>query len=281
MRTDRGWKRFYATGWLVSALVAAAAFHQWQARVSAVERELAEAQRTRQAVVQRVAAEERLRIARELHDSLTHSISVVRMQSGVAAHLARKRGEEVPEALQAIEQAAGDASRELRETLGVLRRDSGVATGARGLHDLSELVERVRDAGLTAELTVLGARRVVPREVDAAAYRIVQEALNNVIRHAGTATAQVQVSYRADELTVVVEDDGVGHQGAPASTGLGLIGMRERAAVLGGRLAAQGRPGGGFTVRADLPSPQDPPAQGPPAPSDRPAAGGPLATEER
>lgn len=257
MRTDRGWKRFYATGWVVSALIGAAAFHQWQGRVRAIEQQLAEASRTREAIVQRVAAEERLRIARELHDSLTHSISVVKMQSGVAAHLARKRGEEVPEALQAIEEAAGEAARELRETLGVLRRDSGEATDSRGLRDLPELIERVRDAGLTAKLTVLGHPRPLPREVDAAAYRIVQEALTNVTRHAGTAAARVQVSYRADELTVMVEDDGVGHQGAPASTGLGLIGMRERAAALGGRLAAQGRPGGGFTVRADLPAAED------------------------
>ncbi|HIZ36145.1 MAG TPA: sensor histidine kinase [Candidatus Ruania gallistercoris] len=257
MRTDRGWKRFYATGWVVSCLIGIAAIHEWRGRMRAIEQQLFEAQRTRQAVVQRVAAEERLRIARELHDSLTHSISVVKMQSGVAAHLARKRGEPVPEALQAIEQAAGEAARDLRETLGVLRRDSGEATDSRGLRDLPELIERTRDAGLTATLTVLGSPRPLPQEVDAAAYRIVQEALTNVSRHAGTATARVQVSYRADELTVLVEDDGVGHRGAPASTGLGLIGMRERAAALGGRLAAQGRPGGGFTVRADLPAAED------------------------
>ena len=257
MRTDRGWKRFYATGWVVSCLIGIAAIHEWRGRMRAIEQQLAEAQRTRKAVVERVAAEERLRIARELHDSLTHSISVVKMQSGVAAHLARKRGEPVPEALQAIEQAAGDASRELREALGVLRRDSRETSEAHGLGDLPELLERVRDAGLTAQLTVVGPRRELPTEVDNAAYRIAQEALTNVIRHAGTTTARVRVSYRADELTVVIEDDGVGHQGTPASTGLGLIGMRERAAVLGGRLAAQGRPGGGFTVRADLPAVED------------------------
>lgn len=254
MRTDRGWKRFYATGWLVSALVGAAAFHQWQGRVRAVENQLAEAQRTRRAVVERVAAEERLRIARELHDSLTHSISVVKMQSGVAAHLARKRGEPVPEALQAIEQAAGDASRELRETLGVLRRDSGEREETHGLRDLPDLIERIRDAGLITELTTVGTPRPLPHEVDAAAYRIVQEALTNVTRHAGAATARIQVVYRPEEIEVRIEDDGAGHPGVPASTGLGLIGMRERAAALGGRLAAQGRPGGGFTVRADLPA---------------------------
>lgn len=254
MRTDRGWKRFYATGWVVSCLIGIAALYEWRGRIRAIEQQLADAQCARQAVVERIAVEERLRIARELHDSLTHSISVVKIQSGVAAHLTRKRGEEVPEALQAIEQAAGDASRELRETLGVLRRDSGGTSLFHGLSDLPELIARVRDAGLTAQLTVLGSQRELPRDVDNAAYRIVQEALTNVIRHAGSGTARVQVSYRSGALAVSIEDDGVGHQGTPASAGLGLIGMRERAAALGGRLIARGQPGGGFTVRAELPA---------------------------
>lgn len=254
MRTDRGWKRFYATGWLVSALIGAAAFHQWQQRVRAVEDKLVEAERTREAVVQRVAAEERLRIARELHDSLTHSISVVKVQSGVAAHLARKRGEQVPEALQAIQEAAGDAASELRETLGVLRRDADSGNGARGLDDLPALLEKFAAAGLAAELEVAGRARELPQEVDTAAYRIVQEALNNVTRHAGPATAHARITYRSEEVTIQVEDDGVGHQGEPSGSGLGLIGMRERVTALGGRLVAQGRPGGGFTVRADLPA---------------------------
>lgn len=254
MRTDRGWKRFYATGWFVSALIGAAAFHQWQQRVRAVEDKLAEAERTREAVVQRVAAEERLRIARELHDSLTHSISVVKVQSGVAAHLARKRGEEVPESLEAIHEAAGDAARELRETLGVLRRDPDSGDGARGLADLPDLVEKVVAGGLTTALEVEGDAREVPREVGAAAYRIAQEALTNVTRHAGATSARVRLGYGPDRLTVSVDDDGVGHDGTPTGSGLGLIGMRERVTALGGSLVAQGRPGGGFTVRAELPA---------------------------
>lgn len=254
MRTDRGWRRFYAIGWAVSAVIGAAAVHQWQGRIRAVEERLEEAERTREAVVQRVAAEERLRIARELHDSLTHSISVVKVQAGVAAHLARKRGEEVPEALQAIQQAAGDAARELRETLGVLRGDNRTPPDGRGLADLPRLVERARGAGLAAELRVTGPRRPLPPEVDTAAYRIVQEALTNVSRHAGPTTARVQVTYRPEEVTVQVDDDGVGPRSRSAGSGLGIIGMRERATALGGRLVAQGRPGGGFTVRADLPA---------------------------
>jgi signal transduction histidine kinase len=252
MRTDKGWRRFYAIGWLVSGVIANAAIHEWRGRMRAVEERLAESERTREAVVQRVAAEERLRIARELHDSLTHSISVVKVQAGVAAHLARKRGEEVPEALLAIQEAAGDAARELRETLDVLRGDSRQRPDGRGLRDLPRLVDQARSAGLSVDLRVSGQERELPHEVDAAAYRIVQEALTNVSRHAGPTAARVRVAYRPEELAVQVDDDGVGPQGVNGS-GLGIIGMRERAAALGGRLVAQGRPDGGFTVRADLP----------------------------
>jgi signal transduction histidine kinase len=252
MRTDRGWKRFYATGWLVSAVIGAAAFTQWKAHVTEVERRLAEAERTREEMARRRVAEEHLRIARELHDSLTHSISVVKVQAGVAAHLARKRGEEVPEALVAIQEAAGDATRELRETLGVLRRDAAAGNG-HGLGDLPRLLERATASGLPATLEVTGDQTALPADVEAAAYRIVQEAMTNVARHAGPATARVTLAYAPDSLTVQVDDDGTGNGGVPPTPGLGLIGMRERASALGGRLTAQGRPGGGFTVRARLP----------------------------
>jgi len=253
MRTERAWRRLYATGWVVSALVGAAAVHQWQQRIRAVEERLAEAERGRAAVVQRVAAEERLRIARELHDSLTHSISVIKVQSGVAAHLARKRGEQVPEALLAIEEAAGDAARELRETLDVLRRDGDHDRASRGLDDLPRLLEQTRAAGVAVTAAVEGEARDLPREVDRAAYRIVQEALTNVARHAGPATARVRIRYGPDRLGIEVVDDGAGPQGPPSGSGLGLIGMRERATALGGRLVAHGTPGRGFAVRADLP----------------------------
>ncbi|MGC0143336.1 sensor histidine kinase [Pseudactinotalea sp. Z1732] len=251
MKTDRGWKRFYATGWLVAAVVGAVGFTEWLQRVRAVEEKLAESERARQAVVQRVAAEERLRIARELHDSLTHSISVIKVQSGVAAHLARKRGEEVPEALTTIQEAAGDAALELRETLGILRRD-GEHNG-RGAGELRRLVESARAAGLQVELEVIGLARVLPYEVDAAIYRIAQEALTNVSRHAGPTTVRVRLCYDDAQVRLQVDDDGLGHDGVPASAGLGLRGMRERTAALGGRLVARGQPDGGFTVRAELP----------------------------
>ena len=127
--------------------------------------------------------EERLRIARELHDSLTHSISVISVQAGVAVHLARKRGEEVPPALLAIQEAGTDAARELRTTLSVLRSEED--GDCSGLGQLDSLVARARAAGLPVTVTVTGAERALPPEVDQAAYRIVQEALTNVSRHAG------------------------------------------------------------------------------------------------
>jgi signal transduction histidine kinase len=253
MRTDRGWGRFYAAGWLISAGVMAVTFRMWQLHVREVEERAEEAERTKDEAARREAMEERLRIARELHDSLTHSISVIQVQAGVAVHLARKRGEEVPPALLAIEEAGTDAARELRATLGVLRaQDDGDGSG---LGHLDGLVARARAAGLPVTVTVTGPERRLPADVDQAAYRIVQEALTNVSRHAGQASALVQVRYTPDVLTVQVDDDGEGAGGGSRSAGpgLGLIGMRERVSALGGRLHAGPQARGGFRVRAELP----------------------------
>jgi signal transduction histidine kinase len=250
MRTDRGWRRFYATGWLVSAAVGVVAFGQWHAYVREVERRAEEAERTRDEVARRRAVEERLRIARELHDSLTHSISVIKIQAGVAAHLARKNGEEPSEALLAIQEACGDAVRELRSTLDVLRRTDEV--NGSGVEMVPALVERARSSGLQTMYTVRGEPRPLPPEVDQAAYRVVQEALTNVTRHAGRAKATVHITYGADTLTVCVDDDGEGTRRAPVP-GYGLIGMRERVTALGGRLRAGPGTSRGFSVRAELP----------------------------
>jgi signal transduction histidine kinase len=266
MRTDRGWRRFYAAGWLISAGVMAVTFGMWQLHVREVEERAREAERTRDEVALRRAVEERLRIARELHDSLTHSISVIQVQAGVAVHLARKRGEEVPPALLAIEEAGTDAARELRATLGVLRAaEDGDGTG---LAHLDSLVSRARAAGQPVTLTVTGNARPLPSDVDQAAYRIVQEALTNVSRHAGRASACVRLSYGACTLTVQIDDDGEGagraahhepvssaHANPAPGVGLGLVGMRERVSALGGRLHAGPQAGGGFLVRAELPVP--------------------------
>jgi signal transduction histidine kinase len=262
MRTDRGWQKFYAAGWAISAGVMFVTFRMWQLHVREVEQRAEEAERTKDEAAQRRAMEERLRIARELHDSLTHSISVIRVQSGVAAHLARKRGEEVPPALLAIQEASSDATRELRTTLSVLRSEED--GDCSGLSQLDSLVARARAAGLAVTVTVSGAERAIPPDVDQAAYRIVQEALTNVSRHAGRACASVQLSYTPQSLSVQVDDDGAGASasagvdGAPRpggrGPGLGLIGMRERVAALGGRLHAGPRDSGGFQVRAEFPA---------------------------
>jgi signal transduction histidine kinase len=250
MRTDRGWRRFYATGWLVSAVVGAFGFVQWQAHLREVERRAEQAERTRDEVARRRAVEERLRIARDLHDSLTHSISVIKVQAGVAAHLARKNGEEPSDALLAIQEASSDAVRELRSTLDVLRREEDV--NGSGLDQLPALVERARSSGLPTTYTVLGDRRPLPPAVDQAAYRVVQEALTNVTRHAGKATASVRITHDARTLTIRVDDDGAGPQRPPVP-GYGLIGMRERVTALGGHLRAEPGASRGFTVLAELP----------------------------
>jgi signal transduction histidine kinase len=198
MRSDRALRRFLDAGWLVSIVGMLIAGRMWQLHLREAEQRAEEAERTRDEVALRKAVEERLRIARELHDSLTHSISVIQVQAGVAVHLARKRGEEAPPALLAITEAAADASRELRATLGVLRssnsdhgaqvngsRDGAIeACDSSGLAQLDGLVARTRSAGLPVTVTITGTRRPLPPDVDQAAYRIIQEALTNTSRHA-------------------------------------------------------------------------------------------------
>jgi signal transduction histidine kinase len=261
MRTDRGRRRFYAAGWLISAGVMVVTSRIWQLHLREVEQRAEEAERTKDEAARRRAMEERLRIARELHDSLTHSISVIQVQAGVAVHLARKRGEDVPPALLAIQEAGADAVRELRATLGVLRSEQD-GDGS-GLSQLDSLVARARAAGLPVTVRVTGAQRPLPPEADQAAYRIVQEALTNVSRHAGQATASVHLHYAPQALCVQVDDDGNGTRLAgagngsgtrPPGPGLGLVGMRERVSALGGELRAGPQDDGGFRIRAELPA---------------------------
>ncbi|MER7441549.1 sensor histidine kinase [Micromonospora avicenniae] len=238
-------------GWFVAANVAGLVARQRRAYLEQVEQRAIEAERTREEMALRRAGEERLRIARDLHDSLTHNISVIKVQAGIAVHLARKHGEEPPAALLAIQEASGAAMRELRGTLDVLRAPSD-GDGI-GLGRLGELAERTRAAGVPVQLTVTGQPRDLPAEVDQAGYRIVQEALTNVARHAGAATAQIHIQYAPAELTVSVTDDGEATPARPVSPGVGLRGMRERVTGLGGTLHTAARDDGGFAVRATIP----------------------------
>ncbi|GAA4989665.1 histidine kinase [Yinghuangia aomiensis] len=230
--------------WLVAAGAAGEALRQAEQRGD-------EAERTREETARRRAQEERLHIARELHDSLTHQISIVKLQAEVAVHLARKRSEEIPAALLAIQEAGREANRELRATLEALRDDD--TTPPQGLDHLPELVERARAIGLDATLTVAGQPRDVPAAVQRTVYRIVQESLTNIARHANAATASVRIDHRPDALAIRVDDDGKAGPDAEPTPGVGLLGMRERVTALGGRLRAEPRHEGGFTVQAELP----------------------------
>lgn len=237
-------------GWVVAAGVLGEVFRQYRAYVEQARQRAAAAEQGREQAALRRAGEERLRIARELHDSLTHAISVIKMQSSVAVHLAAKQGQQPSEALTAIQQASVEANRELRSTLKVLRDDQPPEPG---LHRLSELVEQIRLAGVRAAVTVEGERGAVPTAVDWTAFRIVQESLTNVARHAGAATAQVRLRYTPAALEVSVEDDGRADPASAPVPGIGLTGMNERVTAIGGSLRAGPRPGGGFAVTAVLP----------------------------
>ncbi|GAB3444685.1 sensor histidine kinase [Actinophytocola sediminis] len=230
--------------WLVAAGAAGEALRQ-------AERRADEAERTREETARRRADEERLHIARELHDSLTHQISVITVQAEVAVHLADKRGERVPDALLVIREAGREAARELRATLEALRSDDRDAP--HGLDHVQELVRRARATGLDATLTITGNRGDLPNAVDRTAYRIVQESLTNIARHAAAATASVRIDYRPDALVIRVDDDGTATSDTAPVPGVGLLGMGERVTALGGHLRAAPRADGGFTVRAELP----------------------------
>ncbi|MFE4540018.1 sensor histidine kinase [Streptomyces scopuliridis] len=230
--------------WLIAAFAAGEALRQAEQRAD-------EAERTREETARRRADEERLHIARELHDSLTQQISIIKVQSEVAVHVARRRGEQVPEALLAIQEAGREATRELRATLEALRDDD--TTPPRGLDHIPKLVEQASRAGLEATLMVEGQRTDVPAAVGRTAYRIVQESLTNIARHADASSASVRIVYRADSLAIQVDDDGQATPTTVPKPGLGLLGMRERVTALGGRLRAQQTAEGGFTVEAELP----------------------------
>jgi signal transduction histidine kinase len=230
--------------WLIAAAAAGEALRQ-------AERRADEAERTREESALRRADEERLHIARELHDSLTHQISVIKIQAEAAVHVAQKRGEPVPEALLAIRDAGREAARELRATLEALREDD--KSPPLGLDQLPGLVRQAGAAGLHTSLSVEGEPVDVPAAVDRTGYRIVQESLTNVARHARAGTASVRVAYRPGTVVIQVDDDGTATWRSPPVPGVGLLGMRERVTALGGELRAEPRREGGFTVHAELP----------------------------
>ncbi|MFC0849781.1 sensor histidine kinase [Streptomyces noboritoensis] len=215
----------------------------------------------RAAAARRRADEERLRIARELHDVLAHSISVINVQAGVGLALLDSDPEQARTALTTIKSASKEALGEVRQVLDTLRAPGDAPRSpAPGLDRLPELVEQAAAAGLTVGTATTGSPRALPPGADLAAFRIVQEALTNVVRHSGSPTARVLLAYAPDVLELRVDDDGPAGPGDAGGSGNGLIGMRERAAALGGTIEAGPRPDGGFRVVARLPLTRTAPA---------------------
>jgi signal transduction histidine kinase len=215
------------------------------------------AARSRAETARRYAYEERLRIAQEVHDVVGHGLAAINMQAEIALHVLPKRPEHAQTALAAISRTSKEALDELRATLATMRSGAPRTPGP-GLAQLGELVARMSGTGVQVTVAVSGPQRSMPAAVDLASYRIVQEALTNVLRHAGPAAATVRVTYQPYALDIEVTDTGVG----PAATtgdGHGIAGMRERVAALGGAFEAGPRGGGGFRVYARLPAPQDTP----------------------
>jgi signal transduction histidine kinase len=241
--TVNGVALFMLTGWLVGTIALGWARHSRLAYAREAE--------------QRAATEERLRIARELHDVVGHHLSLINVQSAAALRRVRKHSGTGEEALAAIKDSSREALRELRATLGVLRQVDEAAPTAppAGLDRLGELVASARLAGLDVTTYTSGiSSSTLPTEVDLAAYRILQESLTNVTRHAHATAATVRIEHAPDHLTVEITDDGHGSSlRSPLGTGSGIVGMRERARALGGELAFGPGPAGGFTVRARLP----------------------------
>jgi signal transduction histidine kinase len=207
--------------------------------------------RARVDAARRIADDERLRVAQEVHDVVGHGLAAINMQAEIALHLLHRKPEQTEAALTAISRTSKQGLDELRATLMAVRHGDDRAPMP-GLGQLPALRDRLTYAGLPVTLSIDGAPTgQLPGAVDLAAYRIVQEALTNVLRHAGATTAEVTVGYRAKALELDVIDSGIG--GDPLHQGSGIAGMRERAIALGGELTAGPRPSGGFRVHAVLP----------------------------
>jgi signal transduction histidine kinase len=219
----------------------------------------AEARRTRKEESLRRVGEERLRIARELHDVLAHNVSLINVQAGVALHLLDEHPEQAEPALTAIKQASAETLREMRSVLGTLRRadEHAPTSPAPSLAGRDKLVERMRLAGLEVEVSVEGDERPLPQPLDLAAYRVIQEALTNVARHADSKAARLRLRYGEGELLVEVRNQDRRARSRSFVEGNGIIGMRERALGLGGEFTA-GRENGAFVVRARFPVGDEP-----------------------
>jgi signal transduction histidine kinase len=236
-----------------------------QEAVAEARRRAGELERAREELARRAVTEERLRIARELHDVVAHSMSIIAVQSGVGVHVLDSQPEEARKALVAVEATSRQALVEMRRLLGVLRQahePRGSLVPAPGLAEIEDLAAEVARAGVRVQVRIEGTPAELPAGLDLSAYRIVQEALTNVLKHARPAAAVVRVAYEPGQVVIEVTDDGKGLESAfgrqstdsdRQSRGSGIAGMRERAALYGGTLEAGPLPGGGFRVAATLP----------------------------
>jgi signal transduction histidine kinase len=235
-RAAIGWVFFRIGASIMSAALGESVRSRRVIAADAVERAVREGQARADA--------ERLRIAREVHDTVAHAIAIINVQSGVTAHVLDKRPEQAREALRVIEETSSRALEEMRAVLGVLQLP--------GLEGIDDLADRARQAGLEVDVAACSLPPGVPRVVGSAVYRIVQESITNVIRHAGATRVTVALDCGADAVMVRVADDGAGPADAE-QPGRGLLGMRERCRLLGGEFDAGPVPGGGFAVTARLP----------------------------
>jgi signal transduction histidine kinase len=281
-----------ATGWLIAAadiepraalgwvffrigasVMSAALGESFRSRrvIAAEAQQRAEwAERTREEEARARVDAERLRIAREVHDTVAHAIAIINVQAGVTAHVLDRRPERARETLVAIEHTSSKALQEMRTILGVLRDPGDGRVPHPGLGQIDELVAKARDAGLDIELEATSPTTPPPNVVGTAAYRILQESITNVIRHVGRSRVTVALDYGSDVLEVRITDEGrrdasvddpdprppaklSPSNGGTAEPGRGILGMRERCQLLGGDLAAGSLPGGGFEVKARLP----------------------------
>lgn len=240
----------------VTPLLIGREMHERRRRTAELQARLDEAERERAESARRAVAEERARIARELHDVVAHQMTVMTIQAEGARRVANGADPRVVEALDTIRATGRSALTEMRRVVGLLRSDDGEAEIAPlpRLDDVDVLVDQVRAAGVPVELDVRGEVRPLADGAELSAFRVVQESLTNSVRHGGPdVAASVCLDYREDQLEVLVEDNGRGVVAPGGDEGHGLIGMRERVAVLGGDFEAGPRPGGGFRVRACIP----------------------------
>jgi signal transduction histidine kinase len=246
----------FGIGWL-----AGFALRERAAQAEAAESRAAQAEREREAAARVAVAEERARIARELHDVVAHAVSVMTLQVGAVRHRLPEARAEDRDALRGVEQAGRAALAEMRRLLGAMRSDGEDAelTPQPGLDGLDALAASVTGAGLPVRLHVEGDALPLPRALDLSAYRIVQEGLTNALKHARASRADVTVRYRPAELELEVRDDGVGDGGADGTGGHGLIGIRERVKIYGGELSTASTAGHGFVLTARLPLGDDRP----------------------